>query len=124
MGRGPDSHIAKKLIRKYFKFDLKRTNFNSAEALYPDLLNAWNKHGMNSEQAELVQQKIDLATNTDESEYRDIKKMTKDLPYNLNQMLPKIKTKYAYKGRTKNLSATYREPTERVLNEMDKFYRF
>ena len=124
MGRGPDSHIAKKLIRKYFKFDLKRTNFNTAEALYPDLLNTFNKYGMNSEQAELIQQKIDLATTNDESEYREIKKMTKDLPYNLNQMLPKIKTKYAYKGRNKLLPATYREPTERVLNEMNKFYKF
>lgn len=124
MGRGPDSHIAKKLMRKYFKFDLKRSNFNTAEAHYPDLLNAWNKHGMNSDQAELIQQKIDLATEQDEKEYREIKKMTKDLPYNLNQMLPKIKTKYAYKGRNKRIPATYREPTEKVLSEMEKFYRF
>jgi hypothetical protein len=124
MGRALDSHIAKKLIRSYFKFDLKRSNFNTAENLYPDLMNAWNKHGMNSEQAELVQQKIDLATQQDEREYKEIKKMTKDLPYNLNQMLPKIKSKYAYKGRNKIAPATYREPTEKVLSEMDKIYRF
>lgn len=124
MGRGPDSHIVKKLTRKYFKFDLKRENFNSAQALYSDLLNAWNKHGMNSEQADLVQQKIDIATKQDEREYRDIKKMTKDLPYNLNQMLPKIKTKYAFKGRNQKFPATYREPTEKVLSEMEKYYKF
>jgi len=124
MGRGPDSHIAKKLIRKYFKFDLKRSNFNTAETLYPELLNAWNKHGMNSEQADLVQQKIDIATKQDEREYKDIKKMTKDLTYNLNQMLPKIKSKYAFKGRNKEFPATYREPTEKVLSEMEKYYRF
>lgn len=119
MGRGPDSHVVRKLTRKYFKFDLKRNNFNSATVFYPELMSAWSKDGMNSPQAKLIQQKIDLATEQDEKEFREIKKLTKNLPRELNQMLPKVKTKYMQKGRNPQQHYTYDEPTEKSLAEID-----
>ena len=57
MGRGPDKHVVRKLIRKYFKFDINRQSFNSASALYPQLIDTWSKKGMNSKETQLVQEK-------------------------------------------------------------------
>ena len=121
MGRAPDQHIMKKLMRKYFKFDLNRSSFNSASSYYSSLLNSWAKKGMDSPESNLIQAKIDVAMKSDELEYRGIKKMTKQLPYDLNQMLPKIKTKYAFKGRDKQFDSTYNNTTERSMKEYYKF---
>jgi hypothetical protein len=120
MGRAPDQHIMKKLIRKYFKFDLNRSNFNTASSYYTSLLNTWAKKGMDSPEAEFIQSKIDLAMQNDDKEFREIKKLTKQLPYDLNQMLPKIKTKYAFKGRDKQVQPTYNRTTEKDIKEYNK----
>jgi hypothetical protein len=121
MGRAPDQHIQKKLMRKYFKFDLSRSSFNTASSYYPSLLNAWAKKGMDSSEAVLIQKKIDESMINDEKEYREIKIMTKQLPYELNQMLPKIKTKYAFKGRNKQFDSTYNDVTKRDLDAYFKW---
>ena len=124
MGRATDQHVMKKLMRKYFKFDLKRSNFNTASAFYPSLLNAWAKKGMDSPEAKLIQQKIDVAMQTDEKEFREVKKMTKQLPYELNQILPKIKSKYAMKGRNRQVTSTYNDSTDRDFRVLDEIYKF
>jgi hypothetical protein len=121
MGRAPDQHIMKKLMRKYFKFDMSRSNFNTASSYYSSLLNAWAKKGMDSPEAQLIQKKIDLAMISDEKEFRETKKMTKQLPYELNQVLPKIKTKYAFKGRDRQFDSTYNNVTQRDLDEYYKW---
>ena len=123
MGRASDQHVMKKLMRKYFKFDLKRSNFNTASSFYPNLLSTWAKKGMDSQEANLIQQKIDIAMVNDEKEYREVKKMTKQLPYQLNQMLPKIKTKYAMKGRDRQFTSTYNETTDKKLKDLYDLYK-
>jgi hypothetical protein len=121
MGRAPDQHVMKKLMRKYFKFDLSRSSFNTASNYYPSLLNSWAKKGMDSPEAILIQKKIDEAMINDEKEYREIKIMTKKLPYDLNQMLPKIKSKYAFKGRNKQVDSTYNDITKK---DMDIYFKW
>lgn len=120
MGRAADPHILKKLVRKYFKFDMSRSNFNTASAYYPSLLNAWAKKGMDSPDAQLIQEKIDIAMKHDEKEFRETKILTKQLPYKLNQMQPKMKTKYYFKGRTKDFGPNYTSTTESSLKEYYK----
>lgn len=124
MGRASDQDVMKKLMRKYFKFDLKRSNFNTASSFYPSLLNTWAKKGMDSPEANLIQQKIDIAMQNDEKEFREVKKMTKQLPYQLNQMLPKLKSKYAFKGRDRQVTSLYNDSTDRTIREMNEIYKF
>lgn len=124
MGRGPDKHILKKLVRKYFKFDINRNSFNTASQYYPQLIDSWSKKGMFSQETKLIQSKIDEAMEKDEEEYRAIKKISKNLPYELNQMMYKTKSKYAWKGRQKQVDAYYFRTTKKDNEEMEKFYRF
>lgn len=115
MGRGPEEAIFRKLVNRYFKFDLKRSNFKSATTLYPDLYNSNSKNGPNSPQSKLILEKIDALYEKDEQEYREMKKMVKDLPYKLNQMVPKKKTKYQQKGRNQRVPYHFRPKTMRDL---------
>jgi hypothetical protein len=115
MGRASDAHVFKKLAKKYFKFDISKSSFNTASTYYGSLLNSWTKKGMDSADAQLIQEKIDVAMENDEKEYREVKIMTKELPYQLNQMLPKMKTKYHVKGRNQVFGPSYNNTTESSL---------
>jgi hypothetical protein len=115
MGRAPDAHIFKKLSKKYFKFDIQRSSFNSASAHYGNLLNTWTKKGIDSPDAELIQEKIDIAMEFDEQEFREAKIMTKKLPYELNQILPKMKNKYHLRGHQRELGQGYTNTTSSSL---------
>lgn len=120
MGRARDVHIMKKLTRKYFKFDVDRSSFNRVKPLYGKLINAWAKNGMDSPEADDVQDLIDLQIDIDEKEYREAKSMTKDLPEQFNQMFYKIKTKYAEKGKNRSSTQYCNNVTENYLKEYYK----
>ncbi len=127
MGRGPDKHIVKKLVRKYFKFDIKRQTYNSASGFYPQLMDTWNRSGMDSSEAKFIQEKIDKAWEEDEKEYREIKKISKGLPMQMNQLKYKAKNKYAQKGKHKLSSHDLYLPGEKDFEnayeyEFDKKY--
>jgi hypothetical protein len=124
MGRGPDKHIVRKLTRKYFKFDINRNNFNTAQNLYPLLISTWSRSGMMSNEAKLVQEKIDVCINNDEREFNEIKKISKKLPYELNQMIYKSKTKYHYKGKQKLASGDHYVMGKKDFEEMRSEYKF
>jgi hypothetical protein len=78
---------------------------------------------MDSPEANLIQQKIDVAMQNDEKEFREVKKMTKQLPYQLNQMLPKLKSKYAFKGRDRQVTSVYNDSTDRTIRNMNEIYK-
>lgn len=116
MGTPKPTHLVSKLSRKYLKFDLNRSKFNTGASLYGDLLGAWGKYGQGSQQSAAIQEKIDQCFFNDEKEYADMKKIVKSLPYNLNQTLCKIKPKVHRKGRYQQVPIEYREPTDRIVN--------
>ncbi len=124
MGRPVNEHIFRKLTRKYLKFDLRRSTFNTGFKFYGELQNSWNKTGMDSPESKLVQQKIDLLEEKDEQEYRELKKSVKSLPYELNQILGKSKPKYRTKGRNQVEDKFDRIPsakTVKMREEMEGF---
>lgn len=124
MGRPTDAHIFSKLTRKYLKFDLRRSSFNSGYKYYHDLQNSWVKTGMDSPESKLIQQKIDVLDAKDDQEYRDLKIMVKRLPVQLNQILGKTKPKYQYKGRYQTNSKISRMPSQQMVKwreEMEGF---
>lgn len=99
MGRGPPEAIVRKLIRKYFKFDLRRSNFDSVGELYSELNDSWNKHGMVSKESAAIQAKIDLARSQDDKDYIEFRKTVKSYPTLMNQMLLKPKNKHLKRGK-------------------------
>jgi hypothetical protein len=124
MGKPSDPHTFRKLTKKYLKFDLKRSSFNNGFKYYGDLQRSWTNTGMDSEQSKLIQKKIDVIEAQDEKEYRELKKMVKELPTKLNKMLAKNKPKYLKKGRNQR-EAAYDKPvstfTQKLREEMEGF---
>lgn len=102
MGRGPPIAIARKLIRSYFRFDLKRSSFNSAREPMADLQLAWEKYGMNSIECEILQKKIDFYNQKDNLEFMRLKKEVKSLPSEMNNLTFKPNNKYFRKGRNRD----------------------
>ena len=123
MGIPPDTHVQKKLIRKYFKFGLKRTDFDTTSKYYIECQKAWSKSGMYSLAAGVAQEKIDRAFENDEKEFKDMKRMIKDLPYKLNQSMPKIKPKIYYKGKHRDLAAYERHLTKKDVDLDDEEHK-
>ena len=102
MGRGPPISIARKLIRNYFRFDLKRSSFDSAKEHMAELQLAWEKFGMNSKECETIQKKIDYYNDIDSNEYMRMKKEVKSLPSEMNKLTFKPNNKYFKKGRARD----------------------
>lgn len=98
MGRGPEEAIARKLIRKFFKFNLKRSSFDTSSGMLGELQSSWEKFGTGSIESRSIVAKIDAATEKDEQEYRNFKKTIKTYPILMNSILLKPKTKYQKKG--------------------------
>jgi hypothetical protein len=90
MGRGPQESIMRKLIRNYFKFDLKKKGLASASRLLPELQDAWAKYGIDSKEAQAIQDKIDAVVEKDEKDYIALKKSVKKYPILMNQYMQQI----------------------------------
>jgi hypothetical protein len=90
MGRGPPEAIMRKLIRKYFKFDLKKKSMASASKYLVELQEAWTKYGMDSKEAADIQAKIDAANEKDEKDYIALKKSVKQYPTMMNQFIQSL----------------------------------
>ena len=102
MGRGPPVSIARKLIRNYFRFDLKRTSFNSAKEHMSELQGSWEKFGMDSIECRTLQKKIDFYNQKDNEEFMRMKKEIKSLPSEINKLTFKPNNKYFKKGRQRD----------------------
>jgi hypothetical protein len=90
MGRGPPEAIMRKLIRKYFKFDLKKKSFASASKYIPELQASWEKNGMDSKESAAIQAKIDAAVANEEKQYIELKQSVKKYPILMNNYLQKL----------------------------------
>ena len=102
MGRPTPEAVLSKLIRKYFKFDLKKKNFISASKFLPQLQTTWEKNGMDSKEALAIQDKMDAAILKDEQDYIKLKKSVKQYPMMMNKLLSKPKNKHQKKARGEN----------------------
>jgi hypothetical protein len=98
MGRPTPEAILSKLIRKYFKFDLRRKTFQSASKYLPQLQSAWEKNGMDSKEAMAIQDKIDASVQKDENDYIQLKKSVKKYPMMMNKILAKPQNKHQKKA--------------------------
>lgn len=122
MGRGNDEAVARKLIRNYFRFDLKRKNFNTAKPYYQELMSCWKTNGKDSKEEDIIQQKIDMAMANDEKEFYEMKKIVKKYPLKMNQMLAKEKNKYLTKGHDPQHDRSINEPTKKIYDMEEDFY--
>lgn len=98
MGRPTNEAIMRKLIRKFFKFDLKKKSTMCVAKYIPQLEVAWDKHGMDSKEAQAIQDKIDAEIQKDEQDYITLKKSVKKYPIMMNKILAKPKNKHQKKS--------------------------
>lgn len=98
MGRPTPEAVMSKLIRKYFKFDLRKKTFQSASRYLPQLQTAWEKSGMDSKESKAIQDKIDASIIKDENDYVQLKKSVKKYPIMMNKILAKPKNKHQKKA--------------------------
>jgi hypothetical protein len=115
MGRGPQEAIMRKLIRKYFKFDLKKRSFAAASKYLPELQDSWEKNGINSKESDDIQAKMDALISKDESDYRALKKSVKKYPIMMNNYLGNLK-----KQKTRSLTRLPLITNENELTEETK----
>jgi hypothetical protein len=121
MGRPTVEAVMSKLIRKYFKFDLRRKTFQSASKYLPQLQTVWEKNGMDSKEAKAIQDKIDAAIEKDENDYIQLKKSVKKYPIMMNKILTKPKNKHQKKAY--NNSSFYKKESI-IANENDPLYGY
>jgi hypothetical protein len=121
MGRPTPEAVMSKLIRKYFKFDLRKKTFQSASKFLPQLQTAWEKNGMDSKESKAVQEKIDAAVLKDEKDYVQLKKSVKKYPIMMNKILAKPKNKHQKKA-DGNPSFYRKDPFK--SNETDPLYGY
>jgi hypothetical protein len=121
MGRPTPEATMSKLIRKYFKFDLRKKTFLSASRYLPQLQTSWEKSGMDSKEAKAIQDKIDAAILKDEQDYIQLKKSVKKYPIMMNKTLAKPKNKHQKKA-DGNSSFYRKDPF--LANEDDPLYGY
>jgi hypothetical protein len=121
MGRPTPEAVMSKLIRKYFKFDLRKKSLLSASKYLPQLQTTWEKSGMDSKEAQAVQEKIDAAVLKDEQDYVQLKKSVKKYPIMMNKLLAKPKNKHQKKA-AGNSSYYRKDPF--LLNDDDPMHGY
>jgi hypothetical protein len=121
MGRGPPIAIARKLIRNYFRFDLKRSSFNSAKEHMNELQGSWEKFGFDSIECRTLQKKIDFYNQKDNEEYMKMKKEIRSLPSEMNKLTFKPNNKYFRKGRDRD-PMMFKEDNEKKRYQPEDYY--
>lgn len=99
MGRANNEAILKKLMKTYLKFDIKRSNFNTASSYYLDLQKCWNTYGVGAVECHDLAKTIDQAMDNDQQEFLEYRRVAKNYPTVINKLMLKNKTKYLKKGR-------------------------
>jgi len=77
MGPPPKDTLVRKLLFKYIKFNVQRSNFSSVKKYYLELQDCWQKKGVSHQDCEPIVKKIDIAQENDQKEFMDTLKYMK-----------------------------------------------
>lgn len=118
MGRGPQELIYKKLIKTYLKFNLKGGIKGVDSLIVPQALNAVEKYGRNSAEANQIFSKLNKNIEKEEKIYQQLKKEVYNYPAIVDSYLYKVRPKNSKQGRY-HIPADYYYVIEKDNRKLD-----